>query len=187
MKCSCLFQNVFLLCYIYSFISFFEAGTTRRCTGFFCMDDDFFNHLGPFFQTTPRITIQEKEDATEQPFLPKVVNSPEVTWSPPLVDDDAIYEGDYSYYFDNELDDYEWKPYQPTDQMVNKEVDVLTAPFNESTDARDIEEAQDGQLPFLESLSYYDDDSKNDYDYVEAHDSCPKNHCRCVCDSVPLS
>ena len=104
------------------------------------MDDDFFNHLGPFFQTTPRITIQEKEDSTEQPFLPKVVNSPEVTWSPPLVDHDAIYEGDYSYYFDNEIDgrtfnDYEWKPYQPTDQMVNREVDVLTAPFNGSTDA----------------------------------------------------
>ena len=171
------------------------------------MDDDFFNHLGPFFQTTPRITIQEKEDSTEQPFLPKVVNSPEVTWSPPLLDHDAIYEGDYSYYFDNEIDgrtfnDYEWKPYQPTDQMVNREVDVLTAPFNGSTDAnksvipgtitRNIEEAKDNQLPFLESSSYYDEDSKNDtfdYDYadIETLDSCPKTHCRCVCDSVPLS
>ena len=32
----------------------------QRCTGFFCMDERFFNHLGPFYQTTPPISNEEK-------------------------------------------------------------------------------------------------------------------------------
>ena len=183
------------------------------CTGFFCMDDHFFNHLGPFFQTTTRInSIQKKEDTTEkpgylqQPVLPKAVNNP-VTWSPPVVDlldeNNAIYEEDYSYYFENEgntvFDDYEWQPYQPdSNQVVNHDVDVLTAPFNTTTNSpiRDENvknvETKNEKLPFLEN--YYEEQEEHliaknenfEYDQDETSSTCPKAHCRCVCDDVPL-
>ena len=207
----CFFQNAFLLlCFMASVMAVLEVSEAgkRICTGFFCMDDHFFNHLGPFFQQTspPRPTIEEKEDTSttenplphfRQPILPKAVNNP-VTWSPSTVDlldeNDGIYEGDYSYYLDSEdhvFDDYEWQPYQPTDQVVNNEVDVLTAPFNGSTTKELNSEAKNEKLPFLDT--YYDEDlliAKNEnFDYeVETHSNTRDNACpcRCVCADVPL-
>lgn len=55
----------------------------RRCTGFFCMDENFFNHLGPFFETTPSILPSTREDdgVTEKSRISSVHDN-EVTWRP---------------------------------------------------------------------------------------------------------
>ena len=53
----------------------FYANAKRKCTGFFCMDDNFFNHLGPFFDTTPNTPL-EKEDKTYEEILPNSINTP---------------------------------------------------------------------------------------------------------------
>ena len=52
----------------------------QRCTGFFCMDERFFNHLGPFYETTPPITNQEKITERSE-ILPQVINN-DVHWGP---------------------------------------------------------------------------------------------------------
>ena len=55
-----------------------------RCMGFFCMDDRFFNHLGPFYDTTPPISNEEKITERSETVLPQVVNN-DVNWGPTQV------------------------------------------------------------------------------------------------------
>jgi len=171
------------------------------------MDDNFFNHLGPFFETTPRIDISvrmDKKDAsnditerssdadndrttswtavsksdnvfidfTEKPtILPKVVNN-DVTWAPTESEIDGIYESDYSYYYDTKNDDvteYQWKPYDPTENEVNvTEFDELTAPSEDTqfaniknqteTKIDPVDKIDPEALPFLQNFytDYYD-------------------------------
>ena len=72
------------------------------CTGFFCMDETFFNHLGPFFfkaRPTDRVEIvsqtsDESDIITEKStsrVLPKAVNN-EITWAPRSSNDPPIYD-----------------------------------------------------------------------------------------------
>lgn len=72
------------------------------CTGFFCMDETFFNHLGPFFfkaakptPTDSRVEIvsqTESDIITEKTrVLPKAVNN-EITWAPRSSYDPPIYD-----------------------------------------------------------------------------------------------
>ena len=58
----------------------------QRCTGFFCMDERFFNHLGPFYETTPPISNQEKiterSEILPRPFYkttPPISNPEKIT------------------------------------------------------------------------------------------------------------
>ena len=117
-----------------------------------------------------------------------------MTWKPQVTTyDNTIYEGDYSYYFEDDvLDDYEWKPYHPTNQQVNDYVDVLTAPFNHTSDNSTKAVKSEPTIvpyPFLEEYAFYDDmsktvgESKNDTG-VEPINECPKPHCKCVCDPL---
>ena len=60
------------------------------------MDDNFFNHLGPFFDTTPsspQIPIEMKADKTNIEIQPKSANAPGNSWKPPVTYDNTIYEG----------------------------------------------------------------------------------------------
>ena len=112
------------------------------CTGFFCMDDNFFHHLGPFFfkaRPTDKVAISETESdfITEKTVrvLPKAVNN-EIIWEPRSSNDPPIYDeseevevnemetgeplyddGGFVVGSDLESDnDYEnWRPYYPGD------------------------------------------------------------------------
>ena len=160
------------------------------------MDDTFFNHLGPFFQTTPRIvttTDTEAREITEKAaILPKVANN-EVTWSPVLgqgiLDTNDIYESDFVYYND------EWKPYEPTENEVNVTVDELTAPEpqplhefigSEKIDTGKVKENKAPSLPFLDNFQgdydYYSSSNSEDSSLDHENLGCPPKKCRCVCD-----
>ena len=94
---------------------------------------------------------------------------------------------DYSYYFEDSFtDEYEWKPYLPTDPDVNDHVDVLTAPNSSDAirnDTRQIEgEPTIVPYPFLEEYA----DLNIGPVLVEEKNlaSCPQANCRCVCDPL---
>ena len=63
-----MFQHFMLM------LKILTVAAKQRCTGFFCMDERFFNHLGPFYETTPPITNQEKITERSE-ILPQVVNN----------------------------------------------------------------------------------------------------------------
>ena len=92
------------------------------------------------------------------------------------------------------MDEYEWKPYHPTDEQVHSDVDVLTAPFNDtsknSTKVLVRGEPTIVPYPFLEDYAYFDDGSKIESggrEFIETEKEatdCPQPHCRCVCDPL---
>lgn len=183
------------------------------------MDESFFNHLGPFFETTPPVIHEQITEKTE--ILPKVVNN-QISWSLPLRSaassaesvGETIYEDDESYHYDDPEAspasvpsppqplrltsdaDYEWKPYEPTENDVNVAVDELSAPFtaknstiNGAEDKKDVIEKSQQELPFLQNFytdydEYYEDEEQRNQAANQAINvSCPSSsRCRCVCD-----
>ena len=124
----------------------------------------------------------------------------DVTWPPTESNIDGIYEADYSYYYDdaNEVGEYDWRPYDPTENEVNvTSYDELTAPSPDSLLVNEtIEKSDPEALPFLQN--YYNEysDYRDDVDNAttteirkaDKHenvviDSCPSSRCRCVCDA----
>ena len=84
-----------------------SLATSKQCTGFFCMDDQFFNHLGPFFDTTPNAIPNTAEKITERTqVLPKAVNN-DIRWNPRTSRIPPIYDDDSTYYTNDVNDDEE--------------------------------------------------------------------------------
>lgn len=201
------FQNHFFskVLLILSILVLLVRAGQRRCTGFFCMDESFFNHLGPFFETTPPVIHEQITEKSE--ILPKVVNN-QISWSLPLQASSSAAEsvGETIYEDEESYDpqparlsdaDYQWKPYEPTENHVDVAVDELTAPFgnknsnlsNSAEDKNDvIENEAQQELPFLQNFytdyEYYDD-QRNEAEAAanQVNVSCPSSsRCRCVCD-----
>ena len=73
------------------------------------MDDQFFNHLGPFFDTTPNVIPSTAEKITERTqVLPKAENN-NIRWNPRSSRTPPIYDDDSSYYTNDIVNDEEDK------------------------------------------------------------------------------